>query len=94
MDLAVIQDISKGGLALELFPNAVSEVVCVSITSADRRNLQINGRVAHTQITPGGRMRLGLALLGDRGDIRRFVAKAAENYRLTLMQAPPESNLP
>lgn len=87
MDLAVIKDISRGGVALELFPNSVSEVVSVCLSCADRRNLQINGRVAHQQLTPTGKMKLGLSLVGDRNEIRLFIAKAAESFRLNLMRS-------
>ena len=86
MDLALIKDISKGGIALELFPNTVSEVVSVFLICADTQNLKINGRVVHSIINCAGKMKVRLCLLGNRGDIRFFVAKAAESYRLNLMQ--------
>ena len=87
MDLALIKDISKSGIALELFALPVSEAVSVSLVCADKREIQIRGRVVHSARNPAGKMKLGLSLMGAQTEIRLFLAKAAEAYRMILMQS-------
>jgi hypothetical protein len=87
MDLALIKDISKSGIALELFALPVSEAVSVSLVCADKREIQIRGRVVHSARNSPGKMKLGLSLMGAQTEIRLFLAKAAETYRLTIMQS-------
>jgi hypothetical protein len=89
MDLTFITDISRNGIALELFPRDVSEVISISFVGADRRDVRINGRVAYSAFTPTGKMKLGLALLGVRSEIKLFLAEAAQTYRLNLMGPKP-----
>jgi len=85
MDLAIIKDISESGIALELFTPPVAEVVWVSLVGADKREVRISGRIVHSVRSSAGKMKLGLSLTGAQTEIRLFVAKAAEAYRLKLM---------
>jgi predicted Zn finger-like uncharacterized protein len=87
MDLALIKDISKSGIALELFTPPIAEVVSVSLVGADKREIQISGRIVHSARSSAGKMKLGLSLTGAQTEIRLFLAKAAEAYRLNLMHA-------
>ena len=86
MDLALIRDISKTGIALELFTPPVAEAVSVSLVGADKREIQIRGKVVHSTRSPTGKTKLGLSLVGAQTDIRLFLAKAAEAYRLNIMR--------
>jgi predicted Zn finger-like uncharacterized protein len=86
MDLAIIRNLSKAGIALELFIPPVSEVISVSLVGADKREIQIVGRIVHSARGSAGKTKLGLSLVGAQPEIRLFVAKAAEAYRLNLMR--------
>jgi predicted Zn finger-like uncharacterized protein len=86
MDLALIRDISKTGIALELFTPPAAEAVSVSLVGADKREIQIRGKVVHSTRSPTGKTKLGLSLVGAQTDIRLFLAKAAEAYRLNIMR--------
>ena len=87
MDLSLIRDVSKTGIALELFTPPVAEAVSVSPASADKREIQIRGNVVHSTRNPAGKTKRGLLLVGAQTDIRLFLSKAAEAYRLDIMRS-------
>jgi predicted Zn finger-like uncharacterized protein len=89
MDLCFLSDISKEGVALEIFQNDMPKVVSIFLISSGGQELQIRGKVAHSSATPSGKRKIGLSLLGAPEDVKRFVSKAAEAHRLKLMQTVP-----
>jgi len=86
-DICLLKDISKGGVAVELFQNPGSEAISICLIDSDRQEVKICGKVAHSQTTPTGKRKVGVSLSGSPEGIQRFVAKAAEAYRLKLVQA-------
>jgi predicted Zn finger-like uncharacterized protein len=80
LHIGVIKEVSQEGGAIKLFHSSISELVSLSFISVDNKDVQINGKVRHSNPTHSGKMRFGLSLLGSPVDIKQFVTQAVRAY--------------
>jgi len=76
LHIGAIKEVSRGGIQVELFRRTISEVMGVSFIGIDHKEIEVEGRVRHSDEHPSGWMRIGLSLLGSPSHLRRFVAQA------------------
>ncbi len=70
-----ITDVSKEGLAIEIFCSSSFEFNSVSFISLDDKEVQIRGKVVHAKKNARGKMKIGLSLIGTSKEISDFVSQ-------------------
>ena len=78
--MAVIKDVSRGGLAIELPVSSISEQLLLSFMNAEKRDVYIRARVVHS-IKNSHTTRFGLSLAGLPMEIDHFIAQALQAHR-------------
>lgn len=86
LQIGVIKEVSPAGVAIELFSGSVSEVVSVSFIGDENREVQIRGRVEHSDAKSAGKVKLSLSLLGSPGEIYHFVMQAMRTHHQSDME--------
>ena len=70
-----ITDVSKEGLAIEIFRSSPFEYSSISFITLEDKEIQIQGKVVHSERNELGKMKIGLALIGTSKEIDFFVAQ-------------------
>jgi hypothetical protein len=77
--MAVIKEVSRGGLAIELPISPISEQVSLSFMNAENRDVYIRAKVVHSRKN-SHKTRIGLSLTGLPMEIDRFVAQVMQTH--------------
>ena len=78
-----ITEVSQTGVAVELFCDSISGPVSLSFINHEGKNIQIKGRVEHTDQKDSGHLRIGVSLLGTSQVIGHFVTNLVRAHYLT-----------
>jgi predicted Zn finger-like uncharacterized protein len=70
-----ITDVSKEGLAIEIFCSSPFEYSSISFITLEDKEIQIQGKVVHSERNELGKMKIGLALIGTSKEIAYFVSQ-------------------
>jgi hypothetical protein len=68
-----ITDVSKEGLAIEIFCSSPFEYSSLSFITLEDKEISINGKVVHSERNELGKMKIGLTLIGTSKEISDFV---------------------
>ena len=68
-----ITDVCKEGLAIEIFCSSTFEYSSISFITLEDKEIQIQGKVVHSERNELGKMKIGLALIGTSKEISEFV---------------------
>jgi len=68
-----ITDVSKEGLAIEIFCSSPFEYSSLSFITLDDKEIHIKGKVVHSERNELGKMKIGLTLIGTSKEISDFV---------------------
>ena len=68
-----ITDVSKEGLAIEIFCSSPFEYSSLSFITLDDKEIHIKGKVVHSERNELGKMKIGLNLIGTSKEISDFV---------------------
>lgn len=75
-----ITDVSQEGLAIEVFCSSLSESTLISFITLDDKEIQIAGKVIHSERNSKGRTKIGLSLTGTSKEIADFVSNAVRYH--------------
>ena len=79
--MAVIKEVSRGGLAIELPVSSISEQILLSFMNAENRDVHIRAKVVHS-IRNLHKTRIGLSLTGlPMMEIDRFFTQVMQTHR-------------
>ena len=79
--MAVIKEVSRGGLAIELPVSSISEQILLSFMNAENRDVHIRAKVVHS-IRNSHKTRIGLSLAGSpMTEIDRFFTQVMQTHR-------------
>jgi predicted Zn finger-like uncharacterized protein len=70
-----ITDVSKEGLAIEIFCSSPFEHSSISFITLEDKEIQIQGKVVHSERNKLGKMKICLALIGTSKEIADFVSQ-------------------
>jgi predicted Zn finger-like uncharacterized protein len=70
-----ITDVSKEGLAIEIFCSSPFEYSSLSFITLEDKEISINGKVVHSERNELGKMKIGLTLIGTSNEISDFVSQ-------------------
>jgi len=70
-----ITDVSKEGLAIEIFCSSPFEYSSISFITLEDKEIQIRGKVVNSERNELGRMKIALALIGTSKEIAVFVSQ-------------------
>jgi len=75
-----ITDVSQEGLAIELFCSSLSESILISFITLDDKEIQIRGKVVHSERNLKGKTKIGASLTGTSKEIADFVSNVVRYY--------------
>jgi len=75
-----ITDVSQEGLAIEIFCSSLSESTLISFITLDDKEIQIAGKVVHSERNSKGRTKIGVSLTGTSKEIADFVSNAVRYH--------------
>jgi predicted Zn finger-like uncharacterized protein len=70
-----ITDVSQEGLAIEIFRSSPFEYSSIYFITLEDEEIQIQGKVVHSERNELGKMKIGLALIGTSKEIAVFVSQ-------------------
>ncbi len=70
-----ITDVSKNGLAVEIFARSSFEFSLVSFINVDDKEVKIKGKVVHSETNEKGKTKIGLSLIGTPDEISYFISQ-------------------
>jgi hypothetical protein len=79
-----ITNISQEGLAIEVFCSSLSESTLISFITLDDKEIQIAGKVIHSERNSKGKMKIGLSLTGTSKEIADFISNAVRYHNYTI----------
>jgi predicted Zn finger-like uncharacterized protein len=78
-----ITDISQDGLVIEIFCSSLSELALISFITLDDKEIQIVGKVVHSERNSKGRTKIGVSLTGTTKEISDFVSNVVRYHHYT-----------
>jgi predicted Zn finger-like uncharacterized protein len=82
-----ITDVSQEGLAIEVFCSSLSESTLISFITLEDKEIQIAGKVVHSEKNSKGRTKIGLSLTGTSKEIADFVSNVVRYHHYTTKPA-------
>jgi predicted Zn finger-like uncharacterized protein len=82
-----ITNVSQEGLAIEVFCSSLSESTLISFITLDDKEIQIAGKVIHSERNSKGKMKIGLSLTGTSKEIADFISNAVRYHNYTTRPA-------
>jgi predicted Zn finger-like uncharacterized protein len=80
LHLGGIRDVSRGGLAIELFSSPVSEQVALFFIDVENREVQIKARMVHSRTEGLFKTRVGLSFEGLPIEIGHFITQVMKTH--------------
>jgi predicted Zn finger-like uncharacterized protein len=84
-----VSEVSRGRLVIEVFCGSAPERVGLAFISRENQECRIEARVLDAAGGTGGKMRLGLTLLGSNADAADFVKHLAQAHDRRLPNTGP-----
>jgi len=79
-----ITDVSQEGLAIEIFRSSPFEYSSISFITLEDKEIQIQGKVVHSERNELGKMKIGIALIGTSKEIAVFVSQLVRYHHYNI----------